>query len=707
MSDSAYSPLLDAPTDAPVSVPTGAPALAPVDAPVLDAAGAPASIAPSVSVGVPANATASTPASVTLSAAPAGADALAGQIPVGYSPDALNFMFQANQSGAGIPSLGPTPAFGLATPSLNSPIQPRVLFTASGVPVSFASPVGALSGQGIYPGMFLSPAVPAAHDSAPSTVLGNAASNPMFSPAVSGAMPMPLMQQPSGLPPGPPYFMVPPGAPTPGLPIYQQFAGPSPVPAPDVLSHPAFHSPWTRPRAAVPAFGSHGIAQAASYPQGLSPAVPLLPQGLPPTAPLLPSPSFAASSFPSAARHASAFPTVDSIKKAAKDAKSSTKYFDGEGTAAESAAKFADWIAFWRRVCAGQDQRLLPYFTLSALSHDSERALTQGPDCILDGVLFTLLSTFLHGTAEQFTLSASVTSARSARLLLLEMLAVYSQNFSGDAHAVTTAIASVVFPEADSPLNSILRIEALFARLSEIQVARGEHPPSERQQCFDVVRRLPSNGVFSELKRLEATSPTAPEVLSLSALRVSSHKMFQLYAANNPMQALGKRSLAALQVDDCAEDADGDTDRLCASLSSGGPVKKKYSTTSGVHKESHKDRRQRQQQDRPVILRPCLFCRANARFRKTTVPDVDAIRHRFSDCPLLPSDLRKALSEPMTEDKLLASLDLADGFCSEVGFAKDFVEQLDGWGQALNGLDFLADPPSTHPLAEAQRRVVD
>ena len=84
------------------------------------------------------------------------------------------------------------------------------------------------------------------------------------------------------------------------------------------------------------------------------------------------------------------------------------------------------------------------------------------------------------------------------------------------------------------------------------------------------------------------------------------------------------------------------------------------------------------------------------------------IRHRFSDCPLLPADLRKVLAEEKNEVAFLAGLDELNppDMNAEIGYARDFVTQLDGWGADKNGLDFLADQPSTHPLASAARRVV-
>lgn len=113
--------------------------------------------------------------------------------------------------------------------------------------------------------------------------------------------------------------------------------------------------------------------------------------------------------------------------------------------------------------------------------------------------MFSLLKTYLYGPAAQF--ARSVGPAQSGRLLILDMFSGYSQSFSGNAEQIRKEIEKISFDLEDSPMASILSIEALFARLVEVQSARGAQLPDERELCLSVIRRLPSSVAFDDLKR--------------------------------------------------------------------------------------------------------------------------------------------------------------------------------------------------------------
>ena len=108
-----------------------------------------------------------------------------------------------------------------------------------------------------------------------------------------------------------------------------------------------------------------------------------------------PSLTFASTGLPTGRQTHSL--SVDSIEKAAKNAKSVLKYFDGTGRSDEASHRFWDWISFWKDVCLGKEPRLGAYFSLCALSLPDEQALTS--DRALDQLVFSLLKTYLHGPA--------------------------------------------------------------------------------------------------------------------------------------------------------------------------------------------------------------------------------------------------------------------------------------------------------------------
>ena len=463
--------------------------------------------------------------------------------------------------------------------------------------------------------------------------------------------------------------------------------------APDVqctpLSHPAFHSRWNRqqqgPRAAfvTPGLRPHGPARVPPTPFSHA-SVPY------------------SDGSPYGGGHSRApHLTVDSLVKATKAYRESKKYFSGDSE--DASGDFLDWLTFWGDVASGQDPRLSPYFSPLVLDWEEEEFMVIGPDSYLDRLLFRLLKSHLTGSAEQ--VADSMKDSPSGRTLILDLCASYSQTFAGDAEAVRSQIRKVEFETDKSPMPGILRIEKLTQRLATIQLARGAVMPDIHETCLEIIRKLPSPGPYDELKRMEGFSSEAAELYSLYDLRVTSQKLFQLYVRNNCGQSKSglKRASADLFAMDsvCAND-DGE---ICA-------VDRAPRFSGGAGQRS-KVQRVRPMDARPKPgerreLRPCLFCKATARAGQKAVKP-DDIRHRFSDCPLLPSDLRKALSDDGGV-KFLAGLDElnADTMDAELDYAKDFIEQLDGWGNGeVSGLDFLAKPVSTHPLAREARRVVE
>ena len=103
----------------------------------------------------------------------------------------------------------------------------------------------------------------------------------------------------------------------------------------------------------------------------------------------------------------------------------------------------------------------------------------------------------------------------------------------------------------------------------------------------------------------------------------------------------------------------------------------------------------------PSSLRPCVFCRVDAFVIGRPVNNA-LIRHRFSQCPMLPRNIQANF---MKYDSDLAAGAITEDEATAYGFDEDFCEQTDGWGHDQNGLDNLANPTNNHSLAQAAQRV--